>query len=315
MMPKENLLIILGPTGVGKTTISLEVAKSLKGEIISCDSMQIYKCIDIGTAKISREEMGNIPHYLIDIVYPDEEFTVHDFKTQAEEYINNINSRGKLPIMVGGTGLYINSIVYELKFTNVKPNEEFRRECNIIANKYGNKYLYEKLLIIDSTSAEQIDINDRKRIIRALEIYNETNKPMSHYNKDFRKESDKYNLIIIGLNMDRHILYSHINNRVDEMFQEGLVEEIESLLNMGYDENLVSMKAIGYKEIIPYIKGETNLEETKELLKRNTRRYAKRQLTWFRRDKRIKWIDINQFDSLNSIGDFVSNYVEKAFKI
>jgi tRNA dimethylallyltransferase len=138
---------------------------------------------------------------------------------------------------------------------------------------------------------------------------------MSHYNKDFRKESDKYNLIIIGLNMDRHILYSHINNRVDEMFQEGLVEEIESLLNMGYDENLVSMKAIGYKEIIPYIKGETNLEETKELLKRNTRRYAKRQLTWFRRDKRIKWIDINQFDSLNSIGDFVSNYVEKAFKI
>ncbi|NMB07983.1 MAG: tRNA (adenosine(37)-N6)-dimethylallyltransferase MiaA [Tissierellia bacterium] len=315
MNAKENLLIILGPTGVGKTTISLEVAKNLKGEIISCDSMQIYKYMNIGTAKIMPEEMDNIPHYLIDIVYPDEEFTVHDFKVKAEEHIMDINNRGSLPIMVGGTGLYINSIVYELKFTNVKPNEEFRRKYNHIANKYGNEYLYEKLLKIDPISAERININDRKRIIRALEIYNETNKPMSYYNKDFRKERDKYNLIMIGLNMDRYILYSHINNRVERMFEKGLVDEVESLLNMGYDENLVSMKAIGYKEIIPYLKKEISLEESMELLKRNTRRYAKRQLTWFRRDNRIKWIDINKFDSIESIGYFISNYVRKILNI
>ncbi len=217
--------------------------------------------------------------------------------------------------MVGGTGLYINSIVYELKFTNVEPNEVFRKECSIIADKYGNEYLYEKLIKIDPKSAKNIEVNDRKRIIRALEIYNETNKPMSYYNEGFRRERDKYNLVMIGLNMDRPILYSRINNRVEEMFQNGLVEEVENLLNMGYDENLVSMKAIGYKEIIPYIKGKIDLEETKEILKRNTRRYAKRQLTWFRRDKRIKWLDVGEFDSMDSIVDHVSKYTREVLKI
>ena len=315
MKNKENLLIILGPTGVGKTTISLELAKKLKGEIISCDSMQIYKYMNIGTAKISPEKMNKIPHYLIDIVYPDEEFTVHDFKVQAESHISHINKSGQLPIMVGGTGLYINSIVYELKFTNVEPNEAFRKECNIVADKYGNEYLYKKLIKIDAKSAIKIEVNDRKRIIRALEIYNETNKPMSYYNEGFRRERDNYNLIMVGLNMDRSILYSRINNRVEEMFKDGLVEEVESLLNMGYDENLVSMKAIGYKEIIPYIKGEIGLDETKDLLKRNTRRYAKRQLTWFRRDKRIKWIDVGKFNSRDSIVDLISKYIEETLKI
>lgn len=315
MKDKEDLLIILGPTGVGKTTISLEVAKKLMGEIISCDSMQIYKYMDIGTAKVSPKKMGEIPHYLIDLVYPNEEFTVQDFKIQAEKHINSINKSGKLPIMVGGTGLYINSIVYELKFANVGANEEFRRECSIIADKYGNEYLYKKLLKTDAESAKKIEVNDRKRIIRALEIYNETNKPMSYYNKGFRRERDKYNLFMIGLNMDRNILYSRINSRVEEMFKNGLVEEVENLLNMGYDENLVSMKAIGYKEIIPYVKGEIGLEETKELLKRNTRRYAKRQLTWFRRDKRIKWLDIREFASMDSIVDHISKYAKEVLKI
>ena len=307
---KEKLLTILGPTGIGKTSVSLEVAKNLNGEIISCDSMQIYKYMDIGTAKITNENMNNIPHYLIDIVYPSDEFTVHDYKLKAEEYIYNINFRNKLPILVGGTGLYLNSIVYELKFTNVEPNMKLREKYDQIADEYGNEKLYDKLVKIDPLSAENININDRKRIIRALEIFNETGKPMSNYNKDFRKESNKYDLIMIGLTMDRPILYSRINNRVDKMFEMGLVEEVEGLLNMGYSKDLISMKAIGYKEIIPYIEGKASLEETTELLKRNTRRYAKRQLTWFRRDKRIKWIDVGQFNSLQSIGKFISDYAE-----
>ena len=307
---KEKLLTILGPTGIGKTSVSLEVAKNLNGEIISCDSMQIYKYMDIGTAKITNENMNNIPHYLIDIVYPSDEFTVHDYKLKAEEYIYNINFRNKLPILVGGTGLYLNSIVYELKFTNVEPNMKLREKYDQIADEYGNEKLYDKLVKIDPLSAENININDRKRIIRALEIFNETGKPMSNYNKDFRKESNKYDLIMIGLTMDRPILYSRINNRVDKMFEMGLVEEVEGLLNMGYSKDLISMKAIGYKEIIPYIEGKASLEETVELLKRNTRRYAKRQLTWFRRDKRIKWIDVGQFNSLQSIGKFISDYAE-----
>mgnify|MGYP001028647230 CR=1 FL=1 len=310
---KEKLLTILGPTGIGKTSVSLEVAKNLNGEIISCDSMQIYKYMDIGTAKITNENMNNIPHYLIDIVYPSDEFTVHDYKLKAEEYIYNINFRNKLPILVGGTGLYLNSIVYELKFTNVEPNMKLREKYDQIADEYGNEKLYDKLVKIDPLSAENININDRKRIIRALEIFNETGKPMSNYNKDFRKESNKYDLIMIGLTMDRPILYSRINNRVDKMFEMGLVEEVEGLLNMGYSKDLISMKAIGYKEIIPYIEGKASLEETTELLKRNTRRYAKRQLTWFRRDKRIKWIDVGQFKSLQSIGKFISDYAEGEF--
>ncbi len=311
MKEKEKLLVILGPTGVGKTSVSIEVAKNLKGEIISCDSMQIYKYMNIGTAKIMPEEMDNIPHYLIDIVYPDEEFTVHDFKLKAEEYIYNINNGGHLPILVGGTGLYLNSIVYELKFTNVEPNFELREKYNLIADKYGNEKLYKELLKIDPISAKNININDRKRIIRALEIFQVTGKPMSSYNKDFRRETNKYNLIMIGLTMDRPILYSRINNRVDKMFEIGLIEEVETLLNMGYTKDLVSMKAIGYKEIFPYLDGRVSLEETSELLKRNTRRYAKRQLTWFRRDKRIKWIDVGKFNSTKSIGEYISNYAER----
>ena len=186
MKEKEKLLVILGPTGVGKTSVSIEVAKNLKGEIISCDSMQIYKYMNIGTAKIMPEEMNDIPHYLIDIVYPDEEFTVHDFKVRAEECIYNVNNNKHIPILVGGTGLYLNSIVYELKFTNVEPKFELREKYNFIADKYGNEKLYKELLKIDPISAKNININDRKRIIRALEIFQATGKPMSSHNKDFR---------------------------------------------------------------------------------------------------------------------------------
>jgi len=302
---KQNLLIILGPTAVGKSDVAINVAKKIDGEIISADSMQIYKYMDIGTAKVKPEEMEGIPHYLIDVVYPDEEFTVADFKNHAEYYINRINNMGKIPIVVGGTGLYINSLVYELKFTKVKSNKDFRMKYNEIADKYGDEFIYDELCKIDKKTAEKISPRDRKRIIRALEIYYETGKPMSFFNEDFRRKKEKYNLVMIGLNTDRNLLYSRIEKRVDKMIENGLIDEVRKLLDMGYDKNLPSLQAIGYKEIISYIDGELKLEEAIDLLKRNTRRFAKRQLTWFRRDDRIMWIDIKGFNNVDEIGDFI----------
>ncbi|MCF6463261.1 tRNA (adenosine(37)-N6)-dimethylallyltransferase MiaA [Clostridium sp. Cult1] len=312
---KKDLLILLGPTAIGKTSISIDLAKKIKGEIISADSMQIYKYMDIGTAKIKKEEMENIPHYLIDIVYPDEEFTVADYKHYAEKYINKINKAKKIPIVVGGTGLYLNSLVYELKFARVEANEKFRKRYDEIANIHGNQYIYDELSKIDEESAKRINPNDRKRIIRALEIYYETGKPMSHYNKDFRKEVDKYNLVMVGLTMDRAKLYSRINERVDMMIMEGLVQEVKKLLSMGYSKELVSMQAIGYKEIISYLNGNMGLDKAIEVLKRNTRRFAKRQLTWFRRDNRIYWININEYDSIEHINEHIISYTKKFINI
>lgn len=310
MENKDNLLVLTGPTGIGKTAISIDIAKKLNGEIISADSMQIYRYMDIGTAKITLEEMDNIPHYMLNIVYPDEEFTVADFKNKAEKYIEKINKSGKLPILTGGTGLYLNSIVYELKFTKVEANEELRKEYDYLADMYGNQYIHDELYKVDAISANRININDRQRIIRALEIFYETGKPMSYYNKNFRKETEKYNLTMIGLTMDRAKLYSRINKRVAFMIEKGLIDEVRKLMDMGYSTELVSMQGIGYKEIISYLEGEAKLDETIEILKRNTRRYAKRQLTWFRRDNRIKWIDINQYDSIEEVSETIISYIK-----
>lgn len=312
---KENLIVIVGPTAVGKTAVSIDLAKKINGEIISADSMQIYKYMDIGTAKVSKEEMENIPHYMLDIVYPDEDFTVAEYKEKAEYYIHKINMSGKIPIIVGGSGLYLNSIVYELKFTRVETNEEFRKKYNQIADTYGNQYIYDELCKVDPLSAQRINPNDRKRIIRALEIFHETGKPMSYYNKDFRKEVDKYNLAMFGLTMDRRKLYPRINKRVDEMIEKGLIEEVQKLLDMGYTKDLVSMQGIGYKEIIPYLEGKIELDKAIEILKRNTRRFAKRQLTWFRRDNRIEWIDVSQFDSIDEVTEFIINSAKKIIKL
>ena len=310
MNKKENLLIIVGPTAIGKSSVAIDVAKKLNGEIISADSMQIYKYMDIGTAKVKANETNGIPHYLIDVVNPDEEFTVADYKYHAKKRIDKINKSGKLPIVTGGTGLYINSLIYELKFTPVNKNKKFRQECELIANSHGNEVLYKKLSEVDPESYRKIHLNDRKRLIRALEIYHETGKPMSYYNKNFRKEVDKYNLIIFGLNTDRAQLYTRINKRVDKMIDEGLIEEVEALLKMGYSKDLTSMQAIGYKEIISYLENQNSFEESIETLKRNTRRFAKRQLTWFRRDKKIKWIDTNNFKNINEIGNYIADYCE-----
>lgn len=308
MSNKIPLLSIVGPTGIGKTETSISLAENLGGEIISADSMQIYKYMDIGTAKITKEEMKGIPHYLIDIVYPDEEFTVSDFKESATKYINNIYNRGNLPIIVGGTGLYVNSLVYDLNFTNVAPNNEFREKYELIADKYGNGVIYEELRSIDPKSAKRIHVNDRKRIIRALEINYVTKKPMSVYYKDFRRYNDDFDVIMIGLTNKREDLYKRINYRVDRMIEKGLIEEVKGLLDMGYTDDLNSLQALGYKEIILYLKNEITLDEAIDLIKRSTRKFAKRQLTWFRRDNRIKWIDVGCFENNHEVSDYIFRY-------
>ncbi|MCQ4921720.1 tRNA (adenosine(37)-N6)-dimethylallyltransferase MiaA [Tissierella carlieri] len=308
MKNKDNLFILIGPTAIGKTALSIELAKKMNGEIISADSMQIYKYMDIGSAKITKEEMDDIPHHLIDIVLPNEDFTVANFKDSAIKLIRDINSKNKIPIVAGGTGLYINSLVYNLNFTQVAPNDEIRNKLESLGDKYGNEYLHQELQRIDVKSAEKISVNDRKRIIRAIEIFEMTGKPMSEYNENFRRPVEDYNLVMIGLNMDRKELYNRINLRVDIMIEEGLMEEVKKLLSMGYSKELVSMQGIGYKEIIMYLEGSISLDKSIEMIKQGTRNYAKRQLTWFRRDNRIKWVNVDEFFSLDNLTQYIIDY-------
>jgi len=250
---KQKLIILTGPTAVGKTSVSIELAKRINGEIISADSMQIYKYMDIGTAKILKEEMQNIPHHMIDIVYPDDSFSVSNYKQHAMQLIDEISGKGKLPIVVGGTGLYINSLTYKLNFASVPPNEEIRRDLEALGDKYGNEYLHNMLRRVDNESTKRISIRDRKRIIRALEIYKLTGKTMSEYNENFRIKNEDFDLSMICLNMDRKKLYDRINKRVDIMIEQGLIDEVKAILNMGYNKNLTSLQGIGYKEIIMYL--------------------------------------------------------------
>ena len=298
----ENLIIITGPTGIGKTELSLELAKKYKGEIISCDSMQIYKKLNIGTAKIDLTETS-IPHYMIDIVEPSDNFTVADFKNSAKKIIKDINNRDRLPFLVGGTGLYINSLVYNLDFTETKPDYEYRDELIEILEKEGSEFLYEILKEKDQRLAEKIHKNNGQRIIRALEILKSGNKK----GDNFREENKDYNLIYLGLNMDRAKLYEKINQRVDKMVDLGLVDEVKNLLDEGLDKNSQSLKAIGYKEVISYLDGEIDFDEMVDLIKKNSRHYAKRQLTWFRRDDRIKWFDRESDRILSGIESYIDS--------
>ena len=306
---KENLCIIVGPTAIGKSDLGVNLAIKHNGEVISADSMQIYKHMDIGTAKVRKDEMKGIPHHMIDIIPPDEGFTVSDFKHRAKNHIREINAKGKLPIVVGGTGLYVNSLVYNLDFAEIPPNEDLRSEYESLIEQFGNDYLHERLMKIDPISGEKISLNDKKRTMRALEIYDSTGKTMSEHNKNFRVMNEDYNLVYIALNMDRSQLYERINHRVDAMFESGLVEEVQSILDMGYSPDLVALKAIGYKEIIMYLENQITLEEAIELIKKGSRNYAKRQLTWFRRDKRIKWINIDEYDNNIDVCNYISNYI------
>lgn len=298
----ENLVIITGPTGIGKTELSLELAKKYKGEIISSDSMQIYKKLNIGTAKIDLNETS-IPHHMIDIVEPSDNFTVADFKNYAKKIITGINKRDGIPFLVGGTGLYINSLVYNLDFTETKPDYEYRNELREILEKEGSEFLYNKLQDQDRSMAEKIHKNNGQRIIRALEILKSGNKK----GENFHEENKDYNLIYLGLNMDRVKLYEKINQRVDKMVDLGLVDEVKNLLDEGLDRNSQSLKAIGYKEVISYLDGDIDFDEMVDLIKKNSRHYAKRQLTWFRRDDRIKWFDRESDRLLSDVESYIDS--------
>lgn len=306
---KNKICILAGPTAVGKTDISIMLAKKLYGEIVSADSAQIYKYMNIGTAKIQEQEMQGINHYMIDEIYPDQSFSVAEYRNFANNYINNISIRGKLPIITGGTGLYINSLINNLDFTEAICDEEFRIEMTNLAKEKGNEYIHQMLKNIDPISYEKLHPNDIRRIIRALEVYKITNKPISKYQEESKNMPQKYEFAYIALNMDREKLYNRINLRVDRMFEKGLIDEVRNLLKMGYAKDLVSMQAIGYRQIVNYLEGECSFDEAIELIKRDSRHYAKRQLTWFRNDKRVFWVNTDSFKCIEDIVENIIRYV------
>lgn len=293
-MEKENAVLIVGPTGIGKTDLSVKLAKKMNTEIISADSMQIYKYMDIGTAKIKTDEMDGIFHHMIDIVNPDENFSVADFQKKALYNITTINEKNKIPIIVGGSGLYINSLIYDLDFATVANSTTLREKYLNILDEKGLDFLYDKLKNLDYVYAQKISKNNKHRIMRALEIIESTGKKISNNDNNFRKENENLNFIIIGLTQNREKLYEKINKRVDIMLENGLIEEVKNLLARYPNRDNISYKAIGYKEVIEYVDKKISLDEMKENLKKNSRRFAKRQFTWFNADKRIKWFDVNE---------------------
>jgi tRNA dimethylallyltransferase len=297
----DNVIVILGPTASGKTKLSIELAKDIRGEIVSADSMQIYKYMDIGTAKPDEEEKQGIKHYLIDEATPDSEFSVARFQQLAKNYIDDIIDRSKVPIVSGGTGLYIDSLIYNIEFGDTICDWELREKLKNEALEKGNEYLHNKLKEIDPEAAEKIHMNNVKRVIRAIEVYTYTKKTISMHQKESRRNPPKYNFTIFGLRMDREKLYERINQRVDLMMEKGLVQEVKKLVEMGYDNSTIAMQGIGYKEILSYLKGEITLDEAIYVLKRDTRHYAKRQLTWFNRMEDVTWIDIDQNSNLTEI--------------
>ena len=291
MIAIKDLIVITGPTASGKTALSVRLAKELGAEIVNADSMQIYKYMDIGTAKPTVEEREGVPHHLIDIVNPDELFSVARYCECAKSAIDDIHSRGKTAVMVGGTGLYVDSLVNNIQFSETEPDEEYRQLLETEAQERGNECIYEKLKAIDPESAAKIAVQDTKRIIRALEVYHVTGKTITWHNEQSRSVPSPYNTTMFAISMDRDALYDKINRRVDVMLELGLVDEVKKILEMGVGEKATSMQAIGYKEIVGYLKGEISLEKAADDIKQGSRRYAKRQLTWFRRNSNINWIE------------------------
>lgn len=292
---KEKVLVIAGPTAVGKTDLSIKLAKELNGEIISTDSMQIYKYMDIGSAKITKEEMCGVPHHMIDVVDPSTPFSVADYKEMAQKCIDDIISRGKLPILTGGTGLYINALTCNMNFTEAENDLKYRSELEELAENHGNEYIHNMLKDIDPISYKEIHYNNRKRVIRALEVYKLTKKPFSSFNAGEEFYNGPYDVTYYVLNMDREKLYNRINLRVDMMMDKGLLEECIKLKEMGYNSSVQSMQGIGYKEIFYYLENKISLNEAVEMIKQGSRNYAKRQLTWFRRDPRAIILDKDIF--------------------
>ena len=291
----KDLIVLTGPTAVGKTSLSIALAKAVGGEIISADSMQVYKYMNIGTAKITEEEKCGIPHFLIDELEPDEEFNVTIFKNKVMGYIKDITSRGKVPIIVGGTGFYIQSVIYDINVNEYGDDSHVRKKYEAMAETIGKSELHKKLALVDREYADSVSENNVKKVVRALTFFEMTGEKLSEHNKRERERSSPFDFAYFVLTMDRKKLYERIDKRVDLMFDMGLVEEVKALMARGYDKSLVSMQGIGYKEVIDYLNGETSLEECIDIIKRDTRHFAKRQLTWFKREKVVTYIDKDEF--------------------
>lgn len=295
---KKPMVILTGPTAVGKTALSVKLAKKIGGEIISADSMQVYRYMDIGSAKITQAEMMGVRHHLIDVLMPDEEFNVFSFQKMAKDCLLGIYERGHIPIVAGGTGFYIQALLYDIDFQEEEPEKkELRKELEAIAAKEGGpSLLHKRLRSVDSASAELIHENNSKRVIRALEFYELTGTPISQHNSEQHLRQSPYRFCYFVLNDERPRLYERIEKRVDVMLQNGLAEEVEKLKDMGYHKGMVSMQGLGYKEMLSYLAGELTLEEAVALIKRDTRHFAKRQLTWFRRERDVIWVEKPEFD-------------------
>lgn len=287
---KKPLIVLTGPTAVGKTKLSIALAKAVGGEIISADSMQVYKTMDIGSAKIRPEEMDGVPHYLVDVLDPSEEFHIVKFQQMAKEAMEKIYANGHIPILVGGTGFYIQAIVKDIDFTKNEENTEIRTKWEQFAKEYGAEALHEELEKIDPKSAQTIPAGNVKRVVRALEFYELSGSPISEHNEEQKAKESPYCFAYFVLNDHRELLYERIEKRIDEMLEEGLVEEVKGLKERGFTKDMVSMQGLGYKEILDYLDGNLTLEEAVYILKRDTRHFAKRQLTWFRREPKVSWI-------------------------
>ena len=312
-MKKIPLIILTGPTAVGKTDLSIKLSKSLNAEIISADSMQIYKYMDIGSAKVTKEEMDGVIHYMIDEVTPDIPFSVSEFQMRSEKYIEEINKKGKNVLITGGTGLYLNSLIYNMDFAKSNANNEIREKLEQELAENGIDYMHEKLRGLDEEAANRIHKNNTKRVIRAIEVCMSGQK-MNDFSKDLRY-NEKYKPIIIVLNRDREVLYQRINKRVDIMLENGLLDEVKELLKMGYTKDMISMQGIGYKEMIKYLDGEYTYDEAIEIIKRDSRRYAKRQLTWFKRYQDAKWFDLDKYQDIEILKEDIINHIEKLLEI
>ena len=298
---KKPIIILTGPTAVGKTALSIALAKAIDGEIISADSMQVYKQMDIGSAKITKDEMEGVPHHLVDVLDPQEGFDVCRFQSMAKEALAGIYERGRVPIVVGGTGFYIQALLYDIDFTETEEDTAYRRELSEIARTKGNHALHEMLKQVDPESAEAIHENNVKRVIRALEFYQETGEKISAHNEQQRLHESPYQFCYFVLTDDRKTLYERIDERVDLMLEQGLVAEVQALKEQGCRADMVSMKGLGYKEILAYLDGQISLEEAVYIIKRDTRHFAKRQLTWFRRERDVIWLDRQAYQDEASI--------------
>ncbi len=293
---KKPLIIIAGPTAVGKTESSIRLAKAVNGEIISADSMQVYKRMDIGSAKIMPEEMDGVTHHLIDVLEPTEEFNIVRFQTMAKDAMEKIYAKGKIPILVGGTGFYIQSLLYDIEFKEEEDvNTSLRESLQQYAEEFGKEALHERLRVVDPESAEVIPAGNVKRVIRALEFYETHHEKISVHNKAQAEKESPYNYAFFVLTDERKILYERIEKRIDIMLEKGLIDEVQRLRAEGLNRSFISMQGLGYKEILAYLEGEISLDESIYILKRDTRHFAKRQITWFKREKDVKWLDKSEF--------------------